>query len=86
MQRTVKITWKAFGRATSAEIALESTLEPEVICDMTYRATNLYEGAVWDLIEPVLDARRTHTALSVGDEVEVDGVIFRCERIGWARI
>ena len=86
MQRTVKITWKAFGNPTSAEIGFESMLEHEAICDMAYRATNLYSGAMWDILEPVLDTRRTHTALSVGDEVEVDGVTFRCERVGWAKI
>jgi hypothetical protein len=32
----------------------------------------------------MLSPDRTHTALSVGDEVTVDDVTFRCEPAGWS--
>lgn len=36
------------------------------------RHTNLYNGELWDIIEPLLPADRTHTALSVGDKIVID--------------
>ncbi len=88
----VKVTWKAFGESpihneyiTSVEFALNeedygSALE---ICEKVFSDTNRYEGKVWDIIQPLLSNERTHTALSVGDEVEVDGHAFRCDSVGW---
>ncbi len=88
----VKITWKAFAdrpalgddKVTSVELDTELYVTPLEFCNMVFRATNTYNGALWDLIEPKLSPKRTHTALSVGDEVTVDDVTYRCERAGWS--
>lgn len=90
----IKVTWKAFGdqvergrfistatvNITWTEFRFDQHIQ---LLRMIYENTNLYQGAFWDLLEPVLPANRTHTALSVGDEVEIDGAIYRCDDIGW---
>lgn len=58
---------------------------PEAICEMVFRDTNVYDGSLWALLQP-LPEERTHTALSVGDEVTIDGRIFRCMDIGFAEV
>jgi hypothetical protein len=87
----IKITWKAFSDSalrpeTSVEFDTELFVAPLAFCDMVFRATNVYSGALWDLIQPMLSPDRTHTALSVGDEVTVDNVTYRCEHAGWSVI
>jgi hypothetical protein len=94
----VKITWKAFGDHPEANpprfvssvefspVAVIEKASPLDICNQVFRDTNLYEGPLWKVIEPLLSPSRTHTALSVGDEVEVDGAAFRCESAGWSKI
>lgn len=77
------ITWKAFGSPADAVIAFEDDMSDLQICDEIFAATNTYSGRVWDAIVRVLPTHRTHTALSVGDEIDVDGTIYRCEPIGW---
>lgn len=52
------------------------------VCEKVFRDTNLYEGDVWDAMQP-LPEDRTHTALSVGDYVVVDGRMYRCAAFGW---
>ena len=79
----VKITWKAFGSSQSAEIEIDSM---DNLLESLFAQTNAYRGALWNLIEAVLPEDRTHTALSVGDEVEIDGVAYRCADIGWEKI
>lgn len=90
----IKVTWKAFGDhplenqyITSASFDLVSegtTVDPINICNQIFRDTNLYQGKMWDAIEPKLSPSRTHTSLSVGDEVEIDGTTFLCEGSGWS--
>lgn len=82
---TVRITWKAFGDPTSATIEWNDT-DAQNVCNQAFRDTNLYEGSLWDALEPHLPEDRTHTALSVGDEIEVAGVTYRCEGMGWSII
>jgi hypothetical protein len=94
----VKITWKAFGDhpeakpprfVSSVEFSSVAVIEKASsidICDQVFHDTNVYGGPFWKVIEPLLSPTRTHTALSVGDEVEVDGVTFRCENAGWSTI
>lgn len=61
-----------------------------------YKATNLQDeladfGAdaftiyLWKVIEARLPENRTHTSLSIGDEVDIDGVTYICADIGWVR-
>lgn len=84
---TVTITWKAFGEPTSATIEWDIdwiTTDRLDVCNQAFRDTNLYNGSLWDALEPHLPEDRTHTALSVGDEVEVAGFTYRCEGMGWS--
>ena len=82
----VTITWKAFGDATSATFDIPENGDAINICNMLFRQTNLYEGHAWDILESLLPENRTHTALSVGDEITVNGITHRCESIGWAEV
>ncbi len=84
--RTAKITltWKAFGSPTSATFDFPTYIdEAWQLCATAFDNTNKYEGEMWEIIQYFLPADRTHTALSVGDEVTVDGETFRCAPVGW---
>lgn len=93
----VKVTWKAFGDkpqigrfVSSVEFTLpevvSKTVSDEHICETIFKQTNLYSGPVWDVIQPLLSETRTHTALSVGDEVEIDGVAYICADLGFIKV
>jgi hypothetical protein len=81
--KTITITWKAFGESTSATIEWDYS-DSQDVCDQAFRDTNLYNGSLWEALEPHLPENRTHTALSVGDEVEVAGLTHRCGPAGWS--
>lgn len=51
--------------------------------ELLFEATNLYTGPLWDAMQP-LPEDRSHTALSVGDVVELDGTPYRCATFGWS--
>lgn len=59
------------------------------ILETLFKATNLQDQAtgnaakMWDTINQINPPNRTHTSLSVGDVVCVDGNVFRCEPTGW---
>ena len=55
------------------------------ICDRLFHVTNMQEGSMWRFIERLLPANRRHTSLSVGDEVVVEGQIYRCDVFGWSK-
>jgi hypothetical protein len=61
----------------------ESDLE---FCERVFANTNVYEGRVWDALQPVMPAERSHTALSVGDLVSIDGRTYRCADLGFQRV
>ena len=93
----VKITWKAFGDRPEIERFISSvefelpaivskTVSNEHICEQIYKQTNTYGGPVWEIIQPLLSATRTHTSLSVGDEVEIDGQVYICADFGFEKI
>ena len=90
----VKITWKAFGNKpnnnrfiSSVTFATNFVIEnPATFLDVVYHNTNTYHGNLWNIIEPLLAPNRTHTALSVGDEVEIDGVTYLCADFGWEKV
>ena len=91
----VKVTWQAFGESpihneyiTSVSLTVDGALYPSAlaICEQVFADTNKYEGELWNVIRPLLSSERTHTALSVGDEVEVDGHAFRCASAGWEEL
>lgn len=82
--KNVTITWKAFGKPTHAELMLDDEMSDLKICDRLFHETNVYFGRIWDALSSVMPEDRTHTALSIGDEVTIDDVIYRCEPEGWS--
>lgn len=57
----------------------------DLLCEFIFRDTNTYQGSLWTLLQP-LPEDRTHTALSVGDEVTIDGRTYRCADIGFEEV
>ena len=92
----VKITWKAFGDKpeigrfiSSVEFETEFKIEESDVnkfLEVVYHTTNTYSGNLWEIIQPLLSETRTHTSLSVGDEVEIDGVGYVCADFGFEKI
>jgi hypothetical protein len=92
----VKITWKAFGDKpergrfiSSVEFETEFVINDEnrdKFFNVVYAQTNTYAGNFWNIIEPKLSATRTHTAISVGDEIEIDGQVYICADFGFEKI
>ncbi len=64
-----------FGTATDLEI-----------CERIFSNTNRYAGMFWEALEPVLPANRPHTALSVGDKVEINGREYVCAEVGFTLV
>ena len=98
MKTIITITWKAFQHrhtdskqgVTSASVAVDydtAVVSNEQVCDIVFAQTNCYAGSLWEKLEPVLPANRTHTALSVGDEVTISkegvAITYRCDNFGW---
>lgn len=91
----VTITLKAFGddlesgRVVSSVSFDSTTISVDnhiTFCETVFADLNLYTGWVWDTVEPLLSPNRTHTALSVGDEIEIDGKVYRCENVGFSEV
>lgn len=55
------------------------------ICEVVFVDTNLYSGVIWEALLPLPDDR-THTSISVGDHVRIDGVLYRCMTEGFAQV
>ena len=62
------------------DVIYEVTNLQSEIYDFTRNATKL---TIWNLLKPLLPANRTHTSLSIGDEVTINNDTYRCEDIGW---
>lgn len=83
---------EAEGVAIKPDASLEfefpfgEMLIDEDIAEYIFMHTNTYSGSVWEAIEKLLPANRSHTALSMGDLVEVDGRVYRCEPIGFKKL
>ena len=97
----VKVTWKAYGNKPQigrfiSSVEFETApitvtlLTQEVhnkgLCEGIYQSTNLRAGGYWDIIQPLLSETRTHTAISVGDEIEIDGQVYICADFGFEKI
>lgn len=67
------------------EVAEADGADPYHVCELLFSDTNKYQGSLWDLLQP-LPENRTHTAMSVGDEVTIDGRTFRCVDIGFEEV
>ena len=96
MSTKIKITWKAFGDLPEAN-RFVSSVEFEThfaitednldtFLEVVYAQTNTYSGTFWKVIEPLLSPTRTHTALSVGDEIEIDGKAYKVADCGFTLI
>jgi hypothetical protein len=93
---TVTITWKAFGNKPERNRFISSvTFDTEfAITDenrdkffnVVYQQTNLYSGNLWNIIEPLLSETRTHTALSVGDEIKIDDTTYAVADFGFEKV
>jgi hypothetical protein len=58
------------------------------LCERLFKETNLYSGDIWVLIADEIPKNRSHTAMSVGDEVTLkrddeDAVTYRCADAGF---
>ena len=90
----VKVTWKAFGDKpeigrfiSSVEFETEFAVEnANQFCEVVYHVTNTQSGDLWTVIQPSLSATRTHTSISVGDEIEIDGQVYICADFGFEKI
>ena len=69
-------------------------VKDEIILDMIYKVTNLqndlyefgstvFEKFLWSEIKVNLPVNRTHTSLSVGDEVQIDDRLYSIEQVGF---
>jgi hypothetical protein len=92
----IKITWKAYGNKpeigrfiSSVEFETEFKITENDVTqflEVVYRTTNTYSGNLWQIIEPLLSKTRTHTSVSVGDEIEIDGQVYICADFGFEKI
>jgi hypothetical protein len=92
----VKVTWKAFGDKpeigrfiSSVEFETEFKIaeaDVDQFLNVVYRTTNTYSGNLWQIIEPLLSKTRTHTSISIGDEIEIDGQVYICADYGFEKI
>jgi len=67
-----------------------------LLLNAIYKATNLqseladfggtaFEVYLWKVIEARLASDRTHTSLSIGDEIEIEGQTYVCADFGWVK-
>lgn len=75
-------------RPAEVEFEFEYDFEDDndyVICERIWANMNQYQGKVWDAMQP-LPAPRPHTAMSIGDEVRIDGRAYVCLDFGFKSI
>lgn len=71
----------------SAEFEFETGERSDLeLCEKVFRDTNLYSGELWDALQVAIPAERSHTALSIGDKVEIDGRVYVCGEVGFALV
>ena len=83
---------------TSVEFEVEIADVLDVhIMDAIYEATNLQDElaafnrpsftlSLWKTIKPLLSQNRTHTSLSVGDEIQIDNRIYEIADVGYTML
>jgi hypothetical protein len=91
--KNIAIELKAFEvfgqKATSfdftlpADTAAQTDLE---ICEAIYRQTHGCTGELWDAIAPALPTECSHSSLSLGDDVIIDGRRYRFHVTGFKPI
>jgi len=97
MTRTVTVEWRAFSNRSAfgydpeAKVIfeVESSLDDLELCEEIFKETNLYQGPIWDLMQP-LPEDRSHTAISVifdrGDYVTIDGTTYEVAAMGFRKV
>ena len=81
--------WKADAPRAWAQVDLPTVegadpqLLAEVLAEQLFEATNRYAGPIWKMLQRSLPSGRGHTALSVGDCVQVGSITLSCESLGW---
>jgi hypothetical protein len=88
-----KITWapenhssESYGRKEVEyfdSMSVESSATDLEVCEEVYKQTNVYAGAFFERLQKYASKKRGHTAISVGDFVEVDGNAYQCSNFGW---
>ena len=83
----VEIFWEAFKahgkEVQSLKFEIESDLSDIEFLEMLFQQTNLYQGTWWDEFHTQFPEGRSHTALSVGDKVRLEGLTYTCADFGW---
>ena len=92
---TVTITWKSFGNKPERNRFVSSVTfntefniaehDVDNFLNVVYQQTNLYQGNLWNLIQPLLSETRTHTSLCVGDEVKIDDTDYIVADFGFIK-
>jgi hypothetical protein len=59
--------------------------EDAYVCERIWADMNKYEGKLWDAMQPLPESR-PHTAMSVGDEIRIDGRAYVCAEFGFEKI
>lgn len=99
MQTKITVIWSAFDRPEMPENRKASqsvTFVADIgsayfdteILEILFAQTNCYSGSLWASMQlSGMSEFRTHTALSVGDQVRIernqDNSLYRCEDMGW---
>jgi hypothetical protein len=86
---TVKVTYKAFGNPKTIDVIVPDVVAkyvtPQQFCEQIYKQTNTYNGPLYEQIIEKGEGR-THTSLSVGDEIEINGQVYICADFGFEKI
>ena len=81
----ITVVWSSFEPVPVTRTITVPDRDPLLVCEDLFACTNLYEGEMWDALQPLPEDRK-HTALSVGDHVIVDGTAYRCMFFGFAPV
>lgn len=86
----VTVAYRAFEDTPvtiSFRYSPDRDVDPRTLCEQLFEQTNTYQGPLFDLMRPGLDATRDtgrhHTALSVGDRVTINGRTWECAPLSW---
>lgn len=95
---TITITWSAFSHATgdregrtvrpetSMTIGLDTKEETDAeILNRLFHDFNTYSG-IFKTFEECLPADRTHTALSIGDKIAIEHILYEIAPVGFKPI
>lgn len=84
--KKVVITWVSIsdGSKVSSPVILFPWADSDhALCEKVYSDTNMYAGSFWAELERWLPEDRSHTALSIGDSVSIDGSVYVCDDFGF---